>query len=99
VLVYDVNNPKSFDNVNSWREEFLIQASPRDPDTFPFVMVGNKIDMGEGKRQVARKRAQSWCYQRGQIPYFECSAKAGDGVDTAFEGMWPWILKGGSRGL
>jgi len=87
VLVYDVNNAKSFDNVNSWREEFLIQASPRDPDTFPFVMVGNKIDMGEGKRQVARKRAQSWCYQRGQIPYFECSAKAGDGVDAAFEAI------------
>lgn len=26
VLVYDVNVMKSFDNLNNWREEFLIQA-------------------------------------------------------------------------
>jgi Ras-related protein Rab-7A len=37
VLVYDVNNSKSFDTLDSWRDEFLIQASPRDPDSFPFV--------------------------------------------------------------
>lgn len=35
--MYDVNNSKSFDALDSWRDEFLIQASPRDPDNFPFV--------------------------------------------------------------
>lgn len=52
VLVYDVNNPKSFDALDSWRDEFLIQASPRDPDNFPFVVLGNKIDVEESKRAV-----------------------------------------------
>lgn len=28
VLVYDVNVMKSFDNLNNWREEFLIQVNP-----------------------------------------------------------------------
>ena len=37
VLVYDVNNSKSFETLDSWRDEFLIQASPRDPENFPFV--------------------------------------------------------------
>lgn len=37
VLVYDVNNSKSFDTLDSWRDEFLVQASPRDPENFPFV--------------------------------------------------------------
>lgn len=37
VLVYDVNNSKSFEALDSWRDEFLIQASPRDPESFPFV--------------------------------------------------------------
>lgn len=37
VLVYDVNNSKSFEALDSWRDEFLIQASPRDPPNFPFV--------------------------------------------------------------
>ncbi|KVH92934.1 Small GTPase superfamily [Cynara cardunculus var. scolymus] len=44
VLVYDVNVMKSFDSLNNWREEFLIQASPSDPENFPFVLLGNKID-------------------------------------------------------
>jgi len=56
VLVYDVNNSKSFDALDSWRDEFLIQASPRDPDNFPFVVLGNKIDVEESKRVVSRAR-------------------------------------------
>lgn len=39
VLVYDVNNSKSFDTLDGWRDEFLVQASPRDPENFPFVGV------------------------------------------------------------
>lgn len=56
VLVFDVNNSKSFDALDSWRDEFLIQASPRDPDNFPFVVLGNKIDVEESKRVVCLGR-------------------------------------------
>ena len=52
VLVYDVNSAKSFETLDSWRDEFLIQASPHDPENFPFVVLGNKIDVEESKRQV-----------------------------------------------
>lgn len=52
VLVFDVNNAKSFETLESWRDEFLIQASPRGPENFPFVVIGNKIDMEESKRMV-----------------------------------------------
>ena len=52
MLVYDVNSAKSFETLDSWRDEFLIQASPHDPENFPFVVLGNKIDMEENKRQV-----------------------------------------------
>ena len=54
--------------LDSWRDEFLIQASPRDPDNFPFVVLGNKIDMEESKRVVSQKRAMTWCQQKGNIP-------------------------------
>jgi Ras-related protein Rab-7A len=40
VLVYDVNVMKSFDDLDNWREEFLIQASSYDPDHF-FLFVGS----------------------------------------------------------
>ena len=45
VLVFDVTQPTTFKTLDSWRDEFLIQASPRDPENFPFVVLGNKIDL------------------------------------------------------
>ncbi|KAI1318122.1 hypothetical protein EDD11_007174 [Mortierella claussenii] len=85
VLVYDVNNAKSFETLESWRDEFLIQASPRGPDSFPFVVIGNKIDMEESKRMISQKRAMAWCQSKGNIPYFETSAKEAINVEQAFQ--------------
>ncbi|KAB5563920.1 hypothetical protein DKX38_003974 [Salix brachista] len=86
VLVYDVNVMKSFDNLNNWREEFLIQANPSDPENFPFVVLGNKIDVdGGNSRVVSEKKAKAWCAAKGNIPYFETSAKEGFNVDAAFQ--------------
>lgn len=83
VLVYDTTAPNTFKNLDSWRDEFLIQASPRDPDHFPFVVLGNKIDLEN--RAVSTKRAQQWCQAKNDIPYFETSAKEGINVDLAFQ--------------
>jgi len=83
VLVFDVVQPKTFDNLDSWRDEFLIQAGPRDPDNFPFVVLGNKIDVDS--RVVAQKRALAWCQAKGNIPYFETSAKEAINVEQAFQ--------------
>jgi Ras-related protein Rab-7A len=85
VLVYDVNSPKSFETLDSWRDEFLIQASPRDPESFPFVVLGNKIDLGDERRVISNKRAMTYCQSRGNIPYFETSAKESVNVEQAFE--------------
>ena len=86
MLVYDVNNSKSFDTLDSWRDEFLIQASPRDPENFPFVVLGNKIDVEDNKRMISSKRAMTFCQSKGGIPYFETSAKEAVNVEQAFEG-------------
>eukprot|EP00161_Ancyromonas_sigmoides_P018806 TRINITY_DN5238_c2_g1_i4.p1 TRINITY_DN5238_c2_g1~~TRINITY_DN5238_c2_g1_i4.p1 ORF type:complete len:205 (+),score=91.56 TRINITY_DN5238_c2_g1_i4:163-777(+) len=92
VLVFDVNVSKTFDSLSSWREEFLIQAGPRDPDNFPFVVLGNQIDK-ENQRVVSQKRAQAWCQEHGQIPYFETSAKEGINVEQAFQCIAKMALK------
>jgi Ras-related protein Rab-7A len=84
VLVFDVNVAKTFENLNSWREEFLIQAGPRDPENFPFIVLGNKIDL-ENSRVVSQKRAMAWCQSKGNIPYFETSAKEAINVEQAFQ--------------
>ncbi|CAK9165106.1 unnamed protein product [Ilex paraguariensis] len=85
ILVYDVNVPKSFETLQNWHEEFLKQADPTDPDTFPFVLIGNKLDVdGGSSRVVSEKTARDWCALKGNIPYFETSAKEDYNVDAAF---------------
>ncbi|KAH0976289.1 hypothetical protein GBA52_026018 [Prunus armeniaca] len=85
VLVYDVNVMKSFDTLENWHEEFLKQANPPDPKTFPFILLGNKIDIdGGNSRVVSEKKAKDWCTSKGNIPYFETSAKEDYNVDAAF---------------
>eukprot|EP00271_Cylindrocystis_brebissonii_P011579 TRINITY_DN29449_c0_g1_i1.p1 TRINITY_DN29449_c0_g1~~TRINITY_DN29449_c0_g1_i1.p1 ORF type:complete len:207 (-),score=44.33 TRINITY_DN29449_c0_g1_i1:1111-1731(-) len=86
VLVYDVNVAKSFDNLDNWREEFLIQANPAERELFPFVVLGNKIDVEGGNRRViSEKKAKAWCASKGNIPYFETSALQDFNVDAAFQ--------------
>eukprot|EP00638_Chattonella_subsalsa_P005621 CAMPEP_0117758666 /NCGR_PEP_ID=MMETSP0947-20121206/15534_1 /TAXON_ID=44440 /ORGANISM="Chattonella subsalsa, Strain CCMP2191" /LENGTH=212 /DNA_ID=CAMNT_0005578937 /DNA_START=76 /DNA_END=714 /DNA_ORIENTATION=+ len=85
ILVYDITNPKSFDNLDTWREEFLVQAAPKDPDNFPFIVVGNKCDK-QAERKVAVNRATNWCKSKGAnaLPFFETSAKEGSKVEVTF---------------
>lgn len=35
-----------------------------DPDSFPFVLIGNKVDR-ESERRVSRQRALQWCKSKG----------------------------------
>ncbi|XP_073284747.1 ras-related protein Rab7-like isoform X3 [Primulina huaijiensis] len=88
VLVYDVNVMRSFDTLDNWYEEFLKQANPANPRTFPFILLGNKIDIdGGNSRVVSEKKVKEWCASKGNIPYFETSAKEDYDVDTAFSSI------------
>ncbi|KAL6504194.1 hypothetical protein OROGR_026117 [Orobanche gracilis] len=93
VLVYDVNVMRSFDTLDNWHEEFLkqiwrlhmLKANPPDAKTFPFILLGNKMDIdGGNSRVVSEKKAKEWCASKGNIPYFETSAKEDYNVDPAF---------------
>ena len=55
---------QSFEQLDSWRDEFLIQAGPRDPENFPFVVLGNKVDK-ENERRVTTNKAKQWCKSKG----------------------------------
>jgi len=83
VLCYDMTDSKSFDNLESWMDEFLVHAAPRNADSFPFVVLGNKADLAK-RRQVNLSRAQQWCQSKGEIPHYETSAKEAVNVDQAF---------------
>jgi len=92
VLVFDLTNAKTFESMDTWRDEFLVQASPRDPDNFPFVVIGNKADL-DTKRKVSAQRAEKWCKEKNNIPYHETSAATSQNVEAAFEEIARKALK------
>lgn len=71
LLVYDITDPHSLDNLNHWKTEFLNQVGgglggmaglSGNTMEFPFVVLGNKTDK-EQDRLVPRERAEEWCAQ------------------------------------
>lgn len=86
VMVYDITAAKTFESLTSWKEEFLNQSNPKDPENFPFVVLGNKLDK-EPERKIPAAKAQQWCKANGDIPFFETSAKEAMFVEEAFQAI------------
>ena len=60
VIVYDITQQKSFDSIEGWKHEFIMQGGIKDADKFPFVIIGNKSDR-ESDRKVEKARVEAWC--------------------------------------
>uniref|UniRef100_A0A669CBU3 RAB7A, member RAS onco family n=1 Tax=Oreochromis niloticus TaxID=8128 RepID=A0A669CBU3_ORENI len=95
VLVFDLTRSDTFGKIDYLRDHFLIKGHPRNPENFPFVVLGNKIDLEN--RQVTTKRAQAWCQSKNNIPYFETSAKDATNLEQAFQTIACNALKQASR--
>jgi len=65
--------------------EFLAQASPPDAESFPFMLIGNKIDLCSNQQmEVAEDEAAEWCKTHGAVAHAYVSAKDAINVDAAF---------------
>ena len=82
-LCFDLTNKASFDNLTKWRAGFIEHAAPSDPDNFPFILMGNKLDK-ENERAVQNSEAKEWTSANNNMPYFETSAINNTSVDEAF---------------
>lgn len=88
VLVFDLCNGTSFENLGIWKSEFLLQTESSFRSESPFVLVGTKCDR-EADRDVSRDEVLSWCEQN-KIPaenYFEVSAKTNANVEEVFDAV------------
>ena len=71
--------------MKSWRDEFLVHANVSSPETFPFVILANKVDVEESKKVVSSRSAQELAKSLGNVPLFFTSAKDSINVQDAFE--------------
>ena len=63
------------------------QSGVKDPESFPFILIGNKTDKEE-KREVDTERGESGAGKLSKkTKFFETSAKSGEGVEQAFNSV------------
>ncbi|KAG6508332.1 hypothetical protein ZIOFF_033706 [Zingiber officinale] len=81
IVVYDVTDQESFNNVKQWLNEIDRYAS----DNVNKLLVGNKCDLLENK-VVSYETAKAFADEIG-IPFLETSAKNATNVEQAFMAM------------
>ena len=78
LLVFDVTDQKSFENVRTWHANIEQHAS----EGVSKILIGNKSDWEE-KRAVTTEQGEGLAKELG-IPYIETSAKSNANVEEAF---------------
>ena len=91
-LVYDITNTWSFDNVANWKNSFLQKSMVSMPETFPFMVVGNKLDMADEERSIDKQAAEDFCQREG-MQFIETSARDNVNVEEAFRLLATEALK------
>ncbi|CAH8273685.1 unnamed protein product [Arabidopsis lyrata] len=81
IIVYDVTDEESFNNVKQWLSEIDRYAS----DSVNKLLVGNKCDLA-ANRAVPYETAKAFADEIG-IPFMETSAKDATNVEQAFMAM------------
>ena len=78
LIVFSVNDLKSFEEAQEFREQIV---KIRQDETIPFILVGNKVDLEERQVKVgqALAKATDW-----NVWYMETSAKTRENVCKVF---------------
>merc|ERR1712110_303608 len=86
MLVYDITNSKSFDNIAKWLRNIQEHAN----EDVEKMILGNKCDM-EDKRVIPKERGEVIARENG-IRFLETSAKTNVNIDKAFMELSEAIL-------
>jgi len=79
ILVFDLTDRKSFEDLNQWLNDVHSLCDPNAVVT----LIGNKSDL-TGQRTVTASEAESYA-QMHQLSYLETSALGGDNIQEAFQ--------------
>ena len=91
MLVYDITDLESFQNLNSW----LIEIEKNASKNVYKILVGNKCDM-ENERKVTVEQGKDFADQYG-MKFFETSAKDSTNVAEAFITMTKEVIKSSNK--
>lgn len=81
LLVYDITNRSSFENISKWYEE--IKTYSEQQNFIVTMLVGNKLDLADN-RQVKIEEASQWA-ENNKIGFVETSALDATNIDHTFQ--------------
>jgi len=87
IVVYDISDQASFNNVKLWMQEIQRYAA----GGVCKMLVGNKVDL-EDRRVISTSTVKDYAEGLG-ISFIETSAKTGQDVDKAFERLATEIVQ------
>jgi small GTP-binding protein len=87
LVVYDITNRQSFDDLNFWLNDIEKIANKNTVK----LLVGNKCDL-EDKREVTFQEGKDFADNNG-MKFIETSAKTNQNVDEAFEIVVDEVIK------
>ncbi len=87
LVVYDITDRESFENLNSW----LIEIEKNANKNVYKLLIGNKCDL-EDKRKVTFQEGKDFAESNG-MKFMETSAKTASKVQEAFELLTTEIIK------
>merc|ERR1712167_157491 len=82
LLVYDVCDDKSFQNIRTWMRNIEQHAN----EQVEKILLGNKCDCPADKQMVTRQQGEDLAKEYG-IQFFETSAKANINVEDSFNAI------------
>ena len=87
ILVYDITNSKSFDNLAKWLQNVEDNTNHEEVEK---MILGNRSEM-EDKRVITKEKGQVFAEMHG-IRFLETSAKTKLNIDQAFEQLTQALL-------
>ena len=93
LVVYDITERKSFDNLNSW----LIEIEKNGNKNVYKLLIGNKSDL-EDVRAVSKEEGKEFAEING-MEFFETSAKSNFQVQEAFIQLTREVIKSKDKNL
>lgn len=74
IVVYDITEKESFDNIDFWRNDYLKDGREKNP----MLIIGNKDDLSD-HRAIPTETGSAWAHHHN-YPFLETSAKSGDNI-------------------